>query len=112
MSSTLSTTLPAASERRMFLMCYEDKFNYGWHHVDLFVHDDMGRELNWVHWTVEADGPDAADESVRREEPTLLRISEWEHRVSAFGMNYWMADASWPDADPSLPDATANNGTD
>ncbi|WP_230555422.1 hypothetical protein [Rhodococcus sp. I2R] len=87
-------------EHRMFLMCYEDTFDYRWHHVDLFVHDEHGRELNWVHWTVEADGPEAADRSVRREEPTLERTSEWEHRVSSFGMNYWLADASWPDAAP------------
>ena len=31
---------------RTFLTCYEDTFNYGWHHVDLFVHDEYGREVN------------------------------------------------------------------
>lgn len=92
------TTPQPDSGNRMFLMCYEDTFDYRWHHVDLFVHDENGRELNWVHWTVEADGPDAADRSVQREEPTLERTSEWQHRVSSFGMNYWLADASWPEA--------------
>lgn len=80
---------------RMFLTCYGDKFNYGWHHVDLFVHDQLGREVNWVHWTVEADGPEAADASVRIEEPDLLRTTAWEHKVSVFGMHYWTAEASW-----------------
>ena len=80
---------------RTFLSCYEDTFNYGWHHVDLFVHDEFGREVNWVHWTVQADGPEAADESVRREEPSLRRLTPWQHHVSAFGMNYWTADAAF-----------------
>lgn len=48
-----------------------------------------------MHWTVEADGPEAADESVRREEPQLQRTTAWQHHVSAFGMNYWTADATW-----------------
>lgn len=86
---------------RMFLTCYEDTFNYGWHHVDLFVHDAHGREVNWVHWTVESDGPESADESVRREEPALRRVSPWEHRVSAAGQDYWTADASWDAAEAS-----------
>ena len=30
---------------------------------DLFVHDENDLEVNWVHWGVSADGPDAADES-------------------------------------------------
>lgn len=81
---------------RMFLTCYEDTFRYGWHHVDLFVHDEYGREVNWVHWTVAADGPDAADESVRREEPGLRRDTPWAHHRSAAGQDYWVADASWP----------------
>lgn len=80
---------------RTFLMCYADTFNYGWHHVDLFVHDELGREVNWVHWTVEADGPDAADESIRKEEPDLRRTTDWEHRKSSFGMEYWVAEADW-----------------
>ncbi|ALG84972.1 hypothetical protein [Gordonia phthalatica] len=80
---------------RTFLTCYEDTLNYGWHHVDLFVHDEHDREVNWVHWTVEADGPEAADASVRAEEPDLRRTSPWEHRVSAAGVNYWTADATW-----------------
>ena len=86
------------SATRMFLTCYEDTHSFGWHHVDLFVHDRHGRELNWVHWTVEADGPDAADRSVRREEPTLHRTTEWHHRVGPSGIDYWVADAVWPDA--------------
>lgn len=83
------------NHHRMFLTAYEDTLNYGWHHVDLFVHDEFGREVNWVHWTVEADGPAAADESVRREEPQLRRTTDWQHHVSDFGMNYWTADAVW-----------------
>lgn len=83
------------THRRTFLTCYEDTLNYGWHHVDLFVHDELGREVNWVHWTVNADGPEAADESVRREEPLLRRTSAWEHHVSPAGVNYWIADAAW-----------------
>lgn len=79
----------------MFLMCYEDTFNYGWHHVDLFVHDHFDREVNWVHWTVDEDGPDAADASILKVEPTLRRTSEWKHAVSPAGMNYWTADAAW-----------------
>lgn len=80
---------------RTFLTCYKDTFNYGWHHVDLFVHDEYDREVNWVHWTVEADGPEVADESVRREEPDLRRITDWQHKVSAVGQDYWTADAAW-----------------
>ena len=42
---------------RMFLTCYTDTFGYGWHHVDLFVHDENDLEVNWVHWGVDQDGP-------------------------------------------------------
>jgi hypothetical protein len=63
--------------------------------VDLFVHDEQGREVNWVHWTVEEDGPRAADESVRVVEPQLSRTSEWKRGVSAIGVEYWTADAAW-----------------
>jgi hypothetical protein len=80
---------------RTFLTCYGDKLIYGWHHVDLFVHDELGREVNWVHWTVEADGPEAADASLRREEPDLVVTTPWEHHESPFGMEYWTAEASW-----------------
>ena len=83
---------------RMFLTCYEDTFNYGWHHVDLFVHDEFGREVNWVHWAVDADGPQAADASIRETEPLLERTTEWVHARSAAGMDYWTADARWKDA--------------
>jgi hypothetical protein len=31
--------------------------------------------LNWVHWLVPGDGPDAADEVTVHVEPTLRRIS-------------------------------------
>lgn len=85
----------ATDHDHMFLMCYEDTFGYGWRHVDLFVHDSWGREVNWVHWTVDADGPEAADASIDRVEPTLRRTSGWRHAVSASGMNYWTADAAW-----------------
>lgn len=81
---------------RMFLMCYEDRFTYGWHHVDLFVHDEHEREVSWVHWTVEEAGPDAAEESLRQEEPDLKRTSPWRVHDSAFGMTYWVAEAEWP----------------
>mgnify|MGYP006192855149 CR=1 FL=1 len=79
----------------MFLMCYEDTFGYGWHHVDLFVHDRFGREVNWVHWTVDQDGPEAADASIASTEPGLKRTSPWKHAVSPAGMSYWTADAAW-----------------
>ncbi|MFD7499185.1 hypothetical protein ACFV8T_44290 [Streptomyces sp. NPDC059832] len=79
----------------MTLTCYIDTFSYGWRHVDLFTHDTDGRELNWVHWTVPADGPEAADEATRKVEPTLRRTTEWRHSVSAAGMDYWEAEAEW-----------------
>lgn len=83
---------------RMTLTCYNDTFNYGWRHVDLFTHDAEGRELNWVHWTVSADGPDAADAVTAKVEPTLRRTSEWRHGVSPGGMDYWEADAAWDES--------------
>ncbi|MFT4220430.1 MAG: hypothetical protein QM611_07945 [Microbacterium sp.] len=85
------------NERRMTLMCYNDTFGYGWRHVDLFTHDLEGRELNWVHWAVRSDGPEAADEVTARVEPSLKRTSEWRHFVSASGMDYWEADVAWDD---------------
>lgn len=98
---------------RMFLTCYEDTFNYGWHHVDLFVHDEYGREVNWVHWTVEADGPEAADESVRGEEPLLRRTTPWERvqrsggplldRRGSVGRHYGMTSAQ---VTTDIPEAT------
>ncbi|MBY4128358.1 hypothetical protein HQO83_08160 [Rhodococcus fascians] len=81
----------------MTLMCYNDTHGYGWRHVDLFMHDSDGNELNWVHWQVKADGPDAADQATARHEPLLRRVSEWRHFVSASGMDYWTADAVWGD---------------
>jgi hypothetical protein len=80
---------------RMTLTCYNDTHGWGWRHVDLFVHDHAGREVNWVHWQVDADGPDAADVVTARVEPDLRRVSEWRHLVSESGMDYWVADARW-----------------
>lgn len=79
----------------MTLTCYNDTFNYGWRHVDLFTRDAQGRELNWVHWTVAEDGPKAADAVTATVEPTLRRSSHWRHGISAAGMDYWEADAEW-----------------
>jgi hypothetical protein len=87
----------ADSPPRMILTCYNDTFGYGWRHVDLFVHAADGRELNWVHWAVPGDGPDAADEVTAQVEPTLRRSSAWRHGTSASGMDFWEADAEWSD---------------
>jgi hypothetical protein len=88
----------STSKHRMTLTCYNDSHGWGWKHVDLFVRDEAGRELNWVHWSVPEDGPAAADRVTEKIEPTLTRISEWRHAKSASGMDYWEADASWGDA--------------
>jgi hypothetical protein len=80
---------------RMRLTCYNDTHGWGWKHVDLFVHDAAGRELNWVHWAVSDDGPDAADAVTAKVEPTLRRTSEWRHAQSDSGMDYWVADVEW-----------------
>ncbi|MBF6139965.1 MULTISPECIES: hypothetical protein [Nocardia] len=85
------------SQARLTLMCYNDTHGYGWRHVDLFLHDASGRELNWVHWQADADGPEAADRVTAAAEPSLRRTSEWRHGVSASGMDYWSADAAWSD---------------
>jgi hypothetical protein len=79
----------------MTLTCYADTYGYGWHHVDLFVHDERGRELNWVHWQTDEDGPDGADTATARIEPTLRRTSEWRRGLSANGSEYWTASAAW-----------------
>ncbi|MFJ9587980.1 hypothetical protein [Streptomyces acidicola] len=84
-------------EPRMTLTCYNDTYGYGWKHVDLFVHDADGRELNWVHWGVPKDGPDAADRITAIVEPALRRTSDWRHGKSSSGMDYWEADAVWSD---------------
>ncbi|MCX4703183.1 hypothetical protein [Streptomyces sp. NBC_01373] len=81
--------------RTTFLTCYADLHDYGWHHVDLFVHDEAGKEINWVHWQVEEDGPDAADRATARVEPALRRTGEWEHGIRADGSSYWTAQAAW-----------------
>ena len=78
----------------MTLTCYNDTHGYGWRHVDLFVHDASGREVEWVHWLVAADGPAAAADTAEVE-PLLRRTSPWRHDVSASGMDYWVADAEW-----------------
>lgn len=83
------------SGRTMFLTCYADTHGYGWHHVDLFTHDGNGKEVNWVHWQVDQDGPDGADAATALAEPTLRRTSPWEHDVSADGSEYWTARAAW-----------------
>ncbi|UKA60531.1 hypothetical protein [Arthrobacter sp. FW306-2-2C-D06B] len=80
---------------RMFLTCYADTFGYGWHHVDLFVHDENDLEVNWVHWQADQDGPEAADAVTARIEPQLKRMTEWKHGISANGSEYWTADAAW-----------------
>jgi hypothetical protein len=79
----------------MFLTCYADTYGYGWHHVDLFVHDKNGLEVNWVHWQVDKDGPEAADAVTAKVEPQLRRLSEWKHGISANCSEYWTADAAW-----------------
>lgn len=79
----------------MTLTCYNDTHGYGWRHVDLFVHDAGGREVEWVHWLVDEDGPEAADAATAEVEPLLRRTSPWRHGVSASGMDYWVADAEW-----------------
>ncbi|WP_447644522.1 hypothetical protein [Nocardioides zeae] len=89
--------------RKMTLTCYNDTHGYGWRHVDLFTHDEEGRELNWVHWQVPGDGPAIADDVTARVEPLLRRTSDWRYDVSASGMDYWVADAAW--ADPDRADA-------
>ncbi|MFJ9582396.1 hypothetical protein [Streptomyces acidicola] len=81
--------------RTMLLTCYADTHNYGWHHVDLFTHDGTGREVNWVHWAVDEDGPCGADEATARVEPALRRTTDWRHGVSADGSDYWTAQAVW-----------------
>lgn len=81
--------------RHMTLTCYNDTHGWGWKHVDLFVHDAAGRELNWVHWAVPDDGPDAADEVTGHIEPNLERTSEWRYAKSVNGMEYWEAEARW-----------------
>ncbi|MFB6675396.1 hypothetical protein ACFCWG_23845 [Streptomyces sp. NPDC056390] len=86
----------AADEgRTMLLTCYRDIRDYGWHHVDLFVHDAEGRELNWVHWGVTREGPDGADAACAVVEPTLRRTTEWRHGIRADGSDYWTAAAEW-----------------
>jgi len=84
-----------ARSEHTFLTCYADTYHYGWHHVDLFVHDENGLETNWVHWQVADDGPLGADEATALVEPQLRRIADWKHGISANGSEYWTADAAW-----------------
>jgi hypothetical protein len=81
--------------RTMLLTCYRDVRHYGWPHVDLFVHDGDGRELNWVHWPVAEEGPDGADAACTAVEPTLRRTTPWKHGIRADGSDYWTAVAVW-----------------
>ncbi|WP_033292457.1 hypothetical protein [Amycolatopsis jejuensis] len=81
--------------RILSMTCYADTHEYGWRHVDLFVHDPGGRELNWVHWPAEEVGPDGADVATARHEPGLHRTSPWRRGISADGSEYWTADAAW-----------------
>ena len=81
--------------RTMLLTCYRDIRYYGWYHVDLFLHDREGRELNWVHWGTPEEGPDGADAACASVEPTLRRITEWQHGIRADGSDYWSARAEW-----------------
>ena len=90
---------PIGDSLRTELVCYNDTHGYGWRHVDLFVYDEAGHEINWVHWQVDKDGPEAADAVTARVEPSLRRISEWRHGVSAGGMDFWTAEAGWDDAE-------------
>jgi len=87
----------STATHRTFLTCYADTFGYGWHHVDLFVHDENDLETNWVHWQVDDDGPAGADAATSRVEPTLVRTSDWQHGISANGAEYWTADVAWED---------------
>lgn len=84
-----------SSGHTMTLTCYNDTHGYGWRHVDLFVHDAEGLEVDWVHWEVAADGPAAADAVTAEVEPLLRRTSPWRHGVGANGADYWEADAEW-----------------
>lgn len=83
------------NHHRMFLTCYADTYNYGWHHVDLFVHDQAGKEVNWVHWQAEYDGPEAATAATARVEPELKQLTPWARGFSANGSEYWTAEAAW-----------------
>ena len=85
----------------MTLICYNDTFGYGWKHVDLFTHDLEGNELNWVHWGVPEDGPEAADRVTARIEPSLERsrrrepLTCDEKAARCLGGDPHAEDASW-----------------
>ncbi|MFC9765224.1 hypothetical protein [Rhodococcus jostii] len=96
--------MTAQDGKTMLLTCYRDIRYYGWYHVDLFLHDREGRELNWVHWGTPEEGPDGADAACASVEPTLRRITEWQHGIRADGSDYWSAHAEWaerPESDNS-----------
>ncbi|MFC5992984.1 hypothetical protein ACFQE5_02020 [Pseudonocardia hispaniensis] len=83
---------------RLVLTCYEEAFEYNWPHVDLFVQDAHGNEINWVHWPAAGGGPEAADAATSQHEPMIRRVTEWR-RVEGVGDRiYWVADAEWEDA--------------
>jgi hypothetical protein len=88
-------TPQAQDGRTMLLTCYRDIRYYGWYHVDLFLHDRDGRELNWVHWGAAEEGPDGADRACAAIEPTLRRTTAWQHGIRADGSDYWTAGAAW-----------------
>ncbi|PBC35721.1 hypothetical protein CJ179_46870 [Rhodococcus sp. ACS1] len=79
----------------MLLTCYRDIRHYGWLHVDLFLHDSDGKEVNWVHWGAIEEGPDGADAACATVEPALRRTTEWQHGIRADGSDYWTAHATW-----------------
>ncbi|WP_063726958.1 hypothetical protein [Streptomyces sp. RTd22] len=94
--------------RTMLLTCYRDIRPYGWPHVDLFLHDPDGRELNWVHWAAAEEGPEGADAACAAVEPRLRRTTPWRHGVRADGSDYWTAHAEWneqPDRTDSQEEA-------
>ncbi|MEV7872242.1 hypothetical protein AB0P17_40455 [Streptomyces sp. NPDC088124] len=93
--------------RTMLLTCYRDVRHYGWLHVDLFLHDQDGRELNWVHWGAREEGPDGADQACRAVEPSLRRTTEWRHGIRADGSDYWTAHAEWMDDTETNPSQEA-----
>lgn len=83
---------------RTTVVCYEDTHGYGWRHVDLFVHDAQGREVNWVYWEPDDNGPESADDATCRTEPLLRRTTPWVRGVGAGGAVYWTAEAAWADS--------------
>lgn len=88
----MTTAHPTGTLR---LTCYAYPHGHSWRHVDLFLHDENGREINWVHWPAEDTGPDGADAATARAEPALRRTSPWEPGLTADGRTFWSASAAW-----------------